>query len=499
MASSPTARLTSQLDPSSPSRESRKSRAASRDIDSASSSLSPVAPATPAATGMDIDMKNDDDDSSSDEHQPKPAPTIPHHQTFGDDPSTFPDPTIYEILPVTDDMTDEEKKKIYSVEVFPHDNLEELIPGIPPDKDFSIAKPTNQVQANTFATYIEPYFRDFNEEDLAFLRERGDRVQCMVIPKRGKRHYTEVWLEEDGALSIDTPQQGRDKLSPNQARGNIDAMDDASAETDSVSVGPLLSRLLSTMKPERRAAPEEKSSTNGLTNGELNGDTNGDFDASQPPDGPAPVPPASYMADSNSDAWKKATHHKLDHLQVEQRLKQELRHIGFLAQDAEPDYDAHFDDDIAARLRLLQLKLKEAIVQNGARKARLMELAKERLAYQEWKTILEDLDNQVCAAYAKRTRTMGKSKKTKRPGGAGGGSHYVGGAGMAKPGIGDNIKVLLDRRKKWIKLGQVFDSEFKVPRFKNKSGEDTSIFKPQDMGELMRKERESWDDDGEDE
>lgn len=477
-------------------------------MDSASSSLSPIAPATPAAADLDLDTKEvDEDESSADEHQPKPAPAITHLQTFGEDPSTFPDPTVYEIREVFDDMLDDEKREIYSVAVFPRDSLDDLIPGFPPDKDFSNAKPTNQVQANTFATYIEPYFRPYTEEDLAFLRERGDRVLSMHIPKRGKRHYTEIWAEEDGAMSVDIPQHGRDKLPPNQARGSIEDMDDAVAETDQISVGPLLSRLLATLRPERRAPPsEEKPPANGLINGEasVNGEMNGDVgDLNQSlNDGPASVPPATYMTDSNSEAWKKATHPKLDQTQVGERLKQELRHIGFLAPDAEPDYDGHFDDELAARLRFLQSRLKEQMIVNGSRKARLMDLAKERMAFQEYNTILEDLDSQVVGAYSKRTRTMGKNKKAKRPGGAGGGSHFVAGgsAGMAKPGIGDMTKTVMERRKKWKdNIGTVFDSEFKVPRAKNPRGENTSIFKPQDMAEFVTKEREAWDEDGDDE
>lgn len=461
---------------------------------SASSSLSPVAPATPA-TGMDVDSKAIDEDSSSDEHQPKPAPSIPHLQTFGDDPSTFPDPTVYEIRDVTPNMDDELKKEIYSVAVFPPRDLEDLIPGSPPDKDFSNAKPTNQVQANTFATYLEPYFRPFTEEDLAFLRERGDRVTPFIIPRRGKRHYTEIWAEEDGAMSVDTPQQGREKLPANQARGSIDSVNDDVGETDQVSAGPLLSRLLATMRPERRAPSEDK---NGLTNGD-SADPNGELnDILQiPSDAPGSAPPATYMPDSASEAWKKATHPKLDHAQVDERIKQELRHIGFLPLDTEPDYDAHYDDEIAARLRFLQGKLKEQSILNGARKARLTDLVKERMAHQEYSTILEDLDGQVQTAYLKRTRTMGKNKKAKRPGGAGGGSHFVGAgtAGIPRPGIGDVTKMLMDRRQKWINsIGLVFDSEFKVPRLENPKKEDTSIFKPENMAEFIAREREAWDE-----
>ncbi|TGO86876.1 hypothetical protein BPOR_0270g00100 [Botrytis porri] len=480
-----------------------------RDNDSISSSLSPPAPATPTA-GMNTDTKPNgtaEEESSSDEHQPPPAPKIANYQTFGADPSTFPDPTVYEITkikPGDPRMSEEKKKKVYAVAAYPRNDLHDLIPGTPPDKDFSNAKPTNQVQANTFATYLEPYFRPFTEEDLAFLRERGDRVNPFIIPRRGKKHYTEVWAEEDGAMSVDTPNQGRDKLPPNQARGSIDEIDDAIAETDQISAGPMLSRLLATLRPENRAAPsEDKPLTNGVSNGEgsFNGEINGDMGEPSQQSDISPLPPATFMAESASESWKKATHPKLDHAQIDERIKQELRHIGFLPPDAEPDYDAHYDDEIAARLRFLQAKLKEQSIINGARKARLQEITKERMAHQEYQTILEDLDGQVNAAYTKRSRTIGKTKKNKKAGGAGGGNQAVNGAaGTARPGLGDMTKSLMEKRQKWIKnIGAVFDDERnlgKVPRAKD---EGSSIFKPEIMSEFIRREKDGWDDDGEEE
>lgn len=69
-------------------------------------------------------------------------------------------------------MTDDEKKEIYCVAQFPHDDLSNLIAGTPPDKDFSNAKPSNQVNANTFAAYVDPYLRPLTEEDMGFLKER---------------------------------------------------------------------------------------------------------------------------------------------------------------------------------------------------------------------------------------------------------------------------------------------------------------------------------------
>lgn len=458
---------------------------------------------------MDVDKKakeenkeeEEEEESSSEDEGAPPKRQLPAAQTFGDDPSTFPDPTVYDILPVHGGMSDEQKKRIYSVAVYPRSDLANLIAGDPPDNDFSAAKPSSQINFSTFSTYIDPYFKPFSEEDLAFLRERGDRVTPFVMPKRGKRHYTEVWAEEDGAMSIDSPNQGREKLPPNQPRGSIDNMSDSIGETDSLSIGPLASRLLQLLRPESRTqSSDDKPTTNGVTNGDtsINGDVNGDEQNGD--DKSNPLPPATFMTESSTEAWKKATHPKLEYAQVDERLKQELRHIGFLQEGFESEYDGHYDDEVAGRLRLLQSRLKEQMLINGARKARLTDLIRERMAHQEYQTILEDLDSQVQAAYLKRTRTMGKSKKTKRPGGAGGGSHFVGGAaGTARPGIGDQTKTLMERRKRWIDtIGSVFDDENlgKVPR---QEDPESSIFKPDVMADLVKKEKEQWDEEVEEE
>lgn len=509
--SSATLRLqATHIDQSSPLKEAKRKHSRA---DSASSSLSPVAAGSPSTTGVDKkartekkDERNeegeDDEGSSSEDDGAPPKRQMPAAQTFGEDPSTFPDPTVYEVRPVYEGMSDEEKKQIYSVAVYPKNDLANLIAGDPPDHDFSNSKPTSQINFSTFSTYIDPYFRPFSEEDLAFLRERGDRVTPFIMPKRGKRHYTEVWAEEDGTMSVDSPQQGREKLSPNQPRGNIENMSDSIGETDALSTGPLASRVLQLLRLEGRSqGSEDKPVTNGMTNGDvsMNGDVNGDEHNGE--ENPSPHPPATYMAESSTEAWKKATHPKLDYAQVDERLKQELRHIGFLPQEEfEGEYDGHYDDEVAGRLRLLQSRLKEQMLINGARKARLTELVHERMAHQEYQTILEDLDSQVQAAYLKRTRTMGKNKKTKRPGGAGGGSHFVGGAaGTARPGIGDQTKTLMERRKRWIDtVGPVFDnaSLHKVPR---SSDPESSIFKPAEMSELIKREKKQWDEEVEEE
>lgn len=145
----------------------------SKNIVSSTSSLSPTP--SPVATGPGDQLSaadSPDSMDSSDSHQPEPAPSVPQYQVFGPDPLAFDDPTIYHIREVTPGMADDERREIYSVAQFPKSDLSHMMTGTPPDKDFSNAKPTNQVSANTFATYIEPYVRPLTEEDIAFLKER---------------------------------------------------------------------------------------------------------------------------------------------------------------------------------------------------------------------------------------------------------------------------------------------------------------------------------------
>ena len=144
----------------------------SSSLSPASRLQSPTIPPQTQETNPSARISPSPSSSSLDSHQPDPAPSIMQHQTFGADPLAFDDPTIYHVRKVTNDMTDEEKKEIYGVFRFPHEDLSHLIAGVPPDKDFSNAKPTNQVHANTFASYLEPWFRPLTDEDLAFLKER---------------------------------------------------------------------------------------------------------------------------------------------------------------------------------------------------------------------------------------------------------------------------------------------------------------------------------------
>ncbi len=461
---------------------------------------SPDAAAASHASPAKTDVSMSDAEDNPVVHRQRPVP----QQGFFPDPLA-PDPVIYHIREVTPGMSDAEKKEIYGVTSFPTKDLKDEIAGVPPDKDFSNAKPTNQVSANTFLTYVEPFVRPLIEEDMAFLRERvssglrsfilnslifdqGDRTTPFLAVPRGKRSYQEIWAEEDGTVLVDS---GNDKLSPNHPRGSVEQINDDNLNTDQVSTGPLASRLLSLLKFEHRSPPSDMNgvnenafNTDGNDTMDLDGLTNG-HDSSE-----KPLAPASAVADLAGS--KSSNSQRLDYVQSEERIKGELRYLGLLGQDENPDYDAHHDDDISERLRLLQGELRRVMITNGARKTRLLDLAKERLAYQEYSTIHEDLDSQVQQAYLKRTRTMGKTKKggpgsKPRPGGTGPGTAMS--LSRARD-IGDSARMLMDRRKRWEScIGPVFkDMKHGIP------DKDTTIWDPKVMEMYEKAEMEALEE-----
>ena len=133
----------------------------------------------------------------------------------------------------------------------------------------------------------------------------------------------------------------------------------------------------------------------------------------------------------------------------------------------------------------------------------MLELAEEQLAYQEYSTILEDLDGQVQQAYLKRARTAGKSKKNaKRPGGSGVGGGLAGAAGVgsangvgvaAKPGIGDLARQLMNRRARWEeKIGPVFRGDVRRVR-----GSGEGIFGDKVLEPLKRMENDMFEEENE--
>ncbi|KAH9880863.1 hypothetical protein IAQ61_001157 [Plenodomus lingam] len=457
--------------------------------DNSSSMSSPISQAPPSAGGAAA-AEAPSPTGSDISHQPAPAPALPQHQTFGPDPCKFDDPTIYHIREVTPGMTDEEKKEIYCVAEFPPSDLRDRIAGLPPDKDFSNAKPAAQVNATVFANYVEPYIRPLTEEDVAFLKERGDRIAPFVLPRRGQRHYKEIWAEEDGGMIVDSNDQ---RPAPNVPRGAADDITDDNLDTDQISAGPLLSRLVAALRPEGRGSQTAVGDTNAI-NGDL---MDIDEGSGAPADttNPNSLPAATQLPEFSQPGFRPVPPSgRADYAGLEDRVMMELKHYGLISEaDAESQsYDSHFDDEVAQRLRFLQEELRKQSIKNGARKQRLLELTEERIAQQEYNTIADDLDNQLNAAYLKRNRNIGKGKKqNKRPGGAGGGSHAVANAGITRPGVGEPIRTLMERRQQWIStIGPVVNY--------GKTGLPTStIFDEEKMKELENREVEIWNTEAE--
>lgn len=425
--------------------------------------------------------------SDSEASRVDPPSTIPlYERAFGKDPTQFDDPTIYDIRPLNDDMTDEERSAILNVSHWPQSDLRDLVAGDPPDADFSNAKPANQVNFSTFQTYVEPYIRPFTEEDVAFLKERGDRLTPYVIPQRGVKGYKEVWAAEDGLTGIEPPRPI--ETNPNEARGSMEDMDDATAETDEISMGPVMNRLMSLIRPTPNVAKKKDESIE-----DAEGDVsmiNGDADAPQESLGALAAEenqkPATCLP---ADAPRPANIPQLDYESMEQRAVQELKYLGFLGISDLPEFNSHQDDEVAARLRTLQHELRRVSRTNNVRKARVLELTEERMAMQEYSNIADDLDNQVNAAYLKRNRSLAKPSGSKKGAASRPGQKGVAaaGGGAGGRGVSDGVRALMQKRRDWIDMVGPVVSFGRPPI----PGEGETVFDEASMRRQEKVEREA--------
>ncbi len=233
---------------------------------------------------------------------------------------------------------------------------------------------------------------------------QGDRVSPFTIPPLGV-HYSDAWAD-----SGEPPLQKRELTQ--RAIESADGLTEESLYNESVSCGPLTSRLLSCL------LREEDDTVSG-EEGEVQ-------DATRTPKSQMP---------------------KLNYPELEHRLTTELAFAGLL-DSSHIDWDRTFDDDISSQLRSLQAQLRSQSLVNIARKARLMDLTIEEMAYDEYSTILDDLDKQVEQAFLKRNRSI-KAKKRKVA--------NEKGLSYSKMAVGSTIRAVLERRKKWVeKVGVIF-------------------------------------------
>ena len=387
-------------------------------------------------------------------------------------------------------------KKKYGVASYPARDLKDLLPGEIPDQDFTKAKPANQVQFSTFATAIEPYFRDYTEEDLSFLKQksvgatelnysRPTTLSPYLIPPLG-RVYTDTWTESDGpnaGYSISPAPSNNTNTNHFRPIGSSDILSDDILETDDISCGPLVSRLLSAIMNDNS---EEDESVAGNIKTESNSEDKDDDTAK------TAATNSSISTGFIEPSWKIGTL-KADYGSLEERLKREFRYVGILdvnllkneqkkrqqfknaivngvhngsagnSNDVDDDLEIDWltgqeDDEICYELRELQKKLKQATKFNQAAKKRLLPLVEEQMAYQEYSRILDDLDRQVDQAYLKRIRNP-RSKKKKSGAGAVSSTSSLVAAGANQVTVEQkpSLRALLDKRLRWIeKVGPVF-------------------------------------------
>lgn len=411
---------------------------------------------------------------------------------------------------------EENLKKKYDVASYPTNDLKELLPGDLPDKDFSHPKPTNQIQYGTFLSSVENFFRPLNDDDIKFLKRKyiipaslemdksyDPEVTSFIIPRLGPL-YSNMWLKDqspqDMATASPPPVSDLTSVLPRKSAAEIN---DATLETEDISCGPLVSRLLSAILKDgnenslntndSKVRIKEENLPNGINtsqNDSLNTEESPAVTAQTPMsevDESAKVPGGVTSSLPEPHRWT-INSINLDYPTFEERLKRELKYVGIyvnMPKDEsnptgdDPDWlTGREDDEISAELRELQNSLKQVTVKNQKRKNALIPLVERRLAWQEYSSILDDLDKQIDQAYVKRIRVPKKRKKN-QPSTPSAASTESASQAAQQKAANSSLKALLDKRQRWItKIGPLFDRPEIMKRIPKES-----VFKDLDQEE----------------
>lgn len=380
-------------------------------------------------------------------------------------------------------------KKKYGVASYPQTDLQDKLPGKIPDVDFSKTKPTNQVLFNTFQTFFENFYRQFTEDDIKFLKTKYNipdsltsdssydpNITPYLIPELGTL-YSEVWNNEEGAQNYSSPVVPKTIESVEPKLSSKELTDEV-LETENVSCGPLVTRLLSAM---------------------LRDDTDDIQEASD-----VEVSRTSVTA-LPDQSWRVRSI-DTDYVTFDERLKRELKHIGIFTnlgessnknddgEDQEPNWLKTQDDEVCMELRQLQTELKQVSKRNNKRKRILIPIIEQQLAWQEYSSILDDLEKQIDQAYTKRIRAP-KNKKRKTGSAAVPPSLQTQLQQQAAQQAAANsaVKSLLEKRIRWIeKIGPLFDTGDGVDSLKKYPKE--SVFARENLDEDDEEDYEDAED-----
>ena len=380
--------------------------------------------------------------------------------------------------------------------------------------DFSRSKQPSQILVTTFYTSIEPWLRPIKEEDIGFLEFNGDEVEPFVVPKLG-RHYAEIWEEEDIA-SYGAPLQSTlaarvasTSTTPPKGKWDPSTLTEQDLLSEERGHGPLTERLVSALLQ--------------IPNAEWRG-----------------VKAAEDAMEGRpaNGATAAAGKEKLSAMELEQRLRDTMRYHGLLDSNVsdsygpspllnirltgvlpivrQPDYSEAVDDPIASALRQSQEELRRVLATNKARKQRLVESARDRLAYQEYMEARDSLDKNITTVYTKlQKKDAPKTIKKKKKGVVSANDH----AGSEPPqppapipcpaalGLGpdadnklvvpDTLKDLVRTRKQWVQtVGGVFDAKQKENPGRIWGLPPKSVFEgvDEEVRIALGKDKGKWDD-----
>ncbi|KAJ7778782.1 histone acetyltransferases subunit 3-domain-containing protein [Mycena maculata] len=264
-------------------------------------------------------------------------------------------------------------------------------------EDFTTKQSTQQTLVTTFYTSIEPYLRPLREEDIGFLEHTGDEVEPYVMPKLG-RHYLDVWAEQDAAAVGATLSPGAglmrdappDAFAPPTPKWDPSTLMEPDLLTEARGHGPLTERVLSALLPMTDATVWK-----GVKAAE---------------DAMEGRPGGSAAAAARKE--------KMNVSDLEARIRDTMRYHGLL--DLPPDYSEKVDDPIATALRHAQRELRTVVATNKARKARLVDIARDRLGYQEYLELRDSIDRNIQNTFTKLQKKDGPKlvKKKKKLGDA---------------------------------------------------------------------------------
>lgn len=105
------------------------------------------------------------------------------------------------------------------------------------------------------------------------------------------------------------------------------------------------------------------------------------------------------------------------------------------------------DDEVTAALRQCQRLLLEQTQINEARKSRLGEISKHRLAFAEYQSSLDGLEKSIEAAWSKRVKKHGSAPKKVTASALGNGSAPT---THGRPPVPENVKKLVQVRRGWV-------------------------------------------------